>query len=175
MCWKKEELPTSCYNVTKLSTRHKYILNMEEQPHPHTARAYSFVFLNSLQTDTIFSTNPNWFGGCNLNVLQMISVLGREENIVGKGQMLVTSILSFFQQCFPKAFRFKVINRFPNKPWFLRVGSSSLLKTLWEKGKMLVTSNFFFSHSVFYPFRELFVIYIKFEIVVCKLFHFERV
>ena len=66
-------------------------------------------------------------------------------------------------------------NPFPNKPWFLRVCSTSLLKTLWEKEKLLVTSNFFFSHSVFYPFRELSVIYIKFEIVVCKLFQFRSV
>ena len=31
-------------------------------------------------------------------------------------------------------------NPFPNKPWFLRVCSKSLLKTLWEKEKLLVTS-----------------------------------
>ena len=66
-------------------------------------------------------------------------------------------------------------NPFPNKPWFLRVCSTSLLKTLWEKEKLLVTSNFSFSHSVFFPFRELPVIFIKFEIVVCKLFQFGRV
>ena len=30
-------------------------------------------------------------------------------------------------------------------------------------------SNFSFSHSVFYPFGELSAIFIKFEIVVCKL------
>ena len=35
-------------------------------------------------------------------------------------------------------------NPFPNKPWFLRVCSTSLLKTLWEKEKLLVTSNFSF-------------------------------
>ena len=38
------------------------------------------------------------------------------------------------------------VNPFPNKPWFLRVCSISLLKTLWEKEKLLVTSNFSFSH-----------------------------
>ena len=41
------------------------------------------------------------------------------------------------------------INPFPNKPWFLRVCRTSLLKTLREKEKLLVTSNFSFSHSVF--------------------------
>ena len=37
----------------------------------------------------------------------------------------------------------------PNKPWFLRVCSTSLLKTLLEKEQLLVTSNFSISHSVF--------------------------
>ena len=68
-----------------------------------------------------------------------------------------------------------VFNPFPNKPWFLRVCSISLLKTLWEKDKLLVTSNLSFSHSVFYPFEKLFVIFIKFEIVVCGPFEFGKV
>ena len=42
-----------------------------------------------------------------------------------------------------------------NKPWFLRVCSISLLKTLWEKEELLVTSNSSFSHSVFYSIVEL--------------------
>ena len=58
----------------------------------------------------------------------------------------------------------------PNKPWFLHVCSTSLLKTLGEKEKLLVTSNFSFSNSVFYPFGELSAIFIQFEIVFCKLF-----
>ena len=41
-----------------------------------------------------------------------------------------------------------------------------------EKEKLHVTSNFSFSVCVFYPFRELSTIFIKFEIVVCKLFEF---
>ena len=49
------------------------------------------------------------------------------------------------------------INPFPNKPCFLRVCSTSLLKTQWEKEKLLLTSNFSFSHIVFYPFGELFL------------------
>ena len=40
-----------------------------------------------------------------------------------------------------------MLNPFPkNKPCFLRVCNTSL----WEKEKMLVTSKFSFSHSVFY-------------------------
>ena len=67
------------------------------------------------------------------------------------------------------------VNPLPNKLWFLRVCSTNLLKTLWEKEKLLVTSNFFFSYSVFYSFGELSAVFIEFEIIVCKLFQFERV
>ena len=76
---------------------------------------------------------------------------------------------------FLKTFTFSNLhpfNPFPNKPWVLRVCSLSLLKTLSEKEKLLVTCNFSFSHSVFYPFGEITAIFIKFEIVVCKLFEF---
>ena len=41
------------------------------------------------------------------------------------------------------------VNPLPNKPWFLRVCRTSLLETLWETEKLLITSNFSFSHSVF--------------------------
>ena len=43
-----------------------------------------------------------------------------------------------------------LLNHFANKPWFLPVCCKSLLKTLWEKEKLLETSNFSFSHSVFH-------------------------
>ena len=62
------------------------------------------------------------------------------------------------------------INAFPNKPWFSRVCNTILLKTLWEKEKLLVTSNFSFSHSIFYPLGELSAFFIKFEIVISKVF-----
>ena len=61
------------------------------------------------------------------------------------------------------------------QPCVLRFCSTSPLKTLWETEKLLVTSNFFFSHSVFYPLGELYAVFFNFEIVVCKLFQFGRV
>ena len=67
------------------------------------------------------------------------------------------------------------VNPFANKPWFLRVCSLSLLKTLWEKEKLLIMSNFSFSHSIFCPFGELTAIFINFKIVSCKLFQVGRV
>ena len=80
-------------------------------------------------------------------------------------------------------------------PSFICVCSTSLLKTLREKEKLLVTSNLSFSHSifylfgdfsvimsnfsffqsVFYPFDELFAIFIKFRIAVCKVFELGKV
>ena len=44
------------------------------------------------------------------------------------------------------------VNPFPHNDTFWRPWETSLLKTLWEKEKLLVTSNFSFSHSVFHPF-----------------------
>ena len=49
----------------------------------------------------------------------------------------------------------------PNKPFFLLVCNTSLLKTLWEKEKLLVTSNFSFSYSVFLSFGQPSSIFIK--------------
>ena len=73
--------------------------------------------------------------------------------------------------------RYRVVmgKPFPIEPLFLRVSPTYLLKTVWEKEKLLVTSNFSFSHTVFYPFGELVAIFIKFKIVVCKVVQFERV
>ena len=92
-----------------------------------------------------------------------------QHNILSKFPS-ITSTFFFSPRCFKKA-----INPFPNKPWFLRVCITSLLKTLWEKKKLLVTSNFSFSHCVFYLFGELSAIFIKFTIVVCQRFEFGTV
>ena len=66
-------------------------------------------------------------------------------------------------------------NPFPNKPWLSHVCNTSLLKTWWEKEKLFIMSNFSFSKRVFYPFGELSAMFIKFKIVICKLFSFGKV
>ena len=68
------------------------------------------------------------------------------ESTVGKEEIARHEQFLLFPQCFQKTF--------PNKPWFLLVCCASLLKTLWEKEKLLVTSNFSFSHSVFCPIEN---------------------
>ena len=61
---------------------------------------------------------------------------------------------------------------FQHNDSFWRSWKTSLLKTLWKKEKLLIMSKFSITHSVFYPFRELSAIFIKFKIVVCRLFQF---
>ena len=118
----------------------------------------SAVCLNLGQSKKVSSGNG-------LNFSQAITISNDPESgllIVGKRNCWVPAL----------SYVFYPFNRFPNKPWFLRVCGAKLLKTLWEKKKLLVTSNFFFSHSVFYPFIEISAIFIIFEIVVCELFQF---
>ena len=65
-------------------------------------------------------------------------------------------------------------NSFPNKPWFLHVCSTSLLKTLREKEKLLVTGNFSFSHSVFHRFEELSSFFINLKLLSANSFSLEE-
>ena len=102
----------------------------------------------------------------------------RKENIVEKEEYAAYKHFSsfpsiFFQRLLPQGSQksplcgyLAVFNPFPNKPWFLRVCGTNRLKTLWEKEKLLVTSNFSFSHSVFYQFWERSAIFIKFQNVI---------
>ena len=92
------------------------------------------------------------------------------KKLCGKRKMLIFSNFLLFQQWF-LAF-IDTLTPSQKKPWFLCVCTTTLLKTPWEKEKLLVTSNFSFSHCVFYPFGEVSTIFITFEIVVCKLFQF---
>ena len=62
----------------------------------------------------------------------------------------------------------KVLNSFPNNSWFLPVCSASLENTA-GKGEIARNEHFSFFLSIFFPFGELSAIFIRFEIVVCKL------
>ena len=64
---------------------------------------------------------------------------------------------------------FCFLNPFPNKPWFLCVCSTCLLKTPRNEQFLL------FPQCFFYPFGELSNVFIEFKIVVCKIFQFGRV
>ena len=47
---------------------------------------------------------------------------------------------------------FSTLNPFPNKPWFLRVFNTGLLKTLWEKGEIARDEQFLPFPHFFLPF-----------------------
>ena len=49
----------------------------------------------------------------------------------------------------------------------------SLLKTLWEKEKMLVTSIFSFSHNVFYPSKKEFL-FLTFNLLSANAFKLDQ-
>ena len=88
--------------------------------------------------------------------------MGERENACNQHFLLLL-------RCFlPYGRQKESFNPFPNKPWFLHVCSTENTVDIGE----IAQSNFFLSHSVFYSFGEIFDIFIKFEIVVCKLFKF---
>ena len=65
----------------------------------------------------------------------------------------------------------QVFNPFPNKPLFLRVRSTSLLKTV-GKGEIVPNEQYLLFPQHFLLLRELSTIFIKFKIVVCNLVQF---
>ena len=88
------------------------------------------------------------------------------ENIVGKGENARNQHFLLFPHKV-----FYLINPFPNKPLFL----TCLQDKSWKHcGKLLITSNFSFSQSVFYPLRKLSTIFRQFQNCPCKLFDLEE-
>ena len=124
------------------------------------------ILLKSLPNDKLIDKSKSKaLADKKINVAEKLKLLlGRGENIVRKGENAGYYHFLLFPQCFQKAsFIYRVVksrdcvvrvNPFPNKAWFLRVCRISFMKTQWKKEKLLITSNFSFSHSVFYPFRN---------------------
>ena len=68
-----------------------------------------------------------------------------------------------------------MFNPFPNKPWFLTVSNTSLLKTQREKEKLLVMSNFSSSLSVFFLYGKLSAFFLSnFELSSANFFSLEK-
>ena len=136
--------------------------------HDIILRKNSKTWQNECVLDPYFFNSICWIQFCDKKNLTFVDCRDRIilnlswKNIIKLAKGLPNNI---FQDLF---------NSFSNKPRFLRVCSTSLLKTLWEKEKLLVTNIFSFSHSVFYLFRELSTILIKLKVIECKLFQFGR-
>ena len=77
-----------------------------------------------------------------------------KKKIVRNGQHASYQLffIDFFYRVDEKLVMGEWVNSFPNKSLFLHVCSTSLLKTLCEKEKLLLTSNFSNTHSVLFPF-----------------------
>ena len=108
----------------------------------HLCQSRYFMFWG--HTDQRSRFHENFVRKCNPSFIS-------ENNFVARswwGLFITFSDSSSVMRCF--------FNPFPNKPWFLRVCSTNLLKTLWVKEKLLITSNFSFSHSVFLHLRRTF-------------------
>ena len=85
----------------------------------------------------------------------MIYVFDRVENIVGKGQNAGYQHFLLFPQCFQKlsfSGSLKVVIVSEHALVFTLFAVQVFLKTLWEKEKLLATTNFSFFHSVSYTF-----------------------
>ena len=72
-----------------------------------------------------------------------------------KGENAGHQHFPLFQQCFQKPFPSGLVNPLLNKYILILTYQQQIAfkKKLWEKEKLLVTSNFSFSHNVFYPIR----------------------
>ena len=126
------------------------------------------TFVNPFPHDKIlYQTKLKAFADERLNVTKkIISVFDRVENTVGKGEIAFHTMFSkcFFPRCVKgvivwewlKIFSQMVLyvtmhNPFPNKTWFLRVCSTSLLKTQQEKEKIARNEQFLLFQQCFPP------------------------
>ena len=67
---------------------------------------------------------------------------------------LLSSAMTYLRQMLTSTVH---LTLFLNKCWFLHVCSTSLYKPLLKTEKLLITSNFSFSHSVFSPLVQTFL------------------
>ena len=104
-----------------------------------------------------------------LETISTFSHHGSEDYDENKSQLHKTAMTTYKHE---KDLYFTL---FQTSPGFYVSAVLIFLKTLWKKEKLLVTSNFSFSRSVFYLFRNFSAIIVKRKIVVCKVFQFGRV
>ena len=118
--------------------------------------SFSTVFTTHLESFLPFSSNSKMSSANSFSLEESkICCLGKGE-LLWQDRRYCGKKGKFYQYTpFPQVSKTSlpgIINPFPHNDTFWRPWETSLLKTLWEKEKLLVTSNFSFSHSVFYPF-----------------------
>ena len=71
--------------------------------------------------------------------------------------------------------RLRTFKPFPDKLWFFTCLQYKSFENTVGKGEISRNEQFLLFHSVFYLLEELSAIFIKLEIIVCKLLQFGRV
>ena len=117
-------------------------------------------FLTPLLTQLFFPKSPTTFLTCFSRGERQKYARKLLENIVEKGEYDY-QYLVLFPQCFSEVlFLGGRLTLQHTMPTFNDLETRSLLKTLWEKEKMLVTSIFCCSHNVFESSRKEFLLYL---------------
>ena len=90
----------------------------------------------------------------------------------GKNLILLKNLqfMYLYQNCNCQPF----LTLFETNTWFYMTAVKVFWK-VWGKEEIAGNKHFLVFSKVFYPFQKLSTIYIKFEIVVCKLFQFGKV
>ena len=94
------------------------------------------------------------------------------KGIISAYILIKSTCMKFYSMLHKKHYGSTTLTLSQTSPGFYMSEGEVFWKTLWEKEKLLVTSNFSFSHCVFYLVGELSAILITFEFVTCKLFQF---
>ena len=104
-----------------------------------------FFFKNAIQLASVCLVLPG-----SLNYIRQYRISPNKRSRSRAKQVGILYFVPSLQS--KKSVQFCILEMFKpfrNKPWFLSVCNTNLLKTQWEKEKLLVTSNFSFFHSVF--------------------------
>ena len=92
-----------------------------------------------------------------VNTAPKLQALNLEKSV---GQYIFLSEPTFVYHAdlpvFSKSRKKMYLNPLLHRYSFSFINNRQLLKTLWEKTKLLVTSNFSFSHNVFYLIRNVY-------------------
>ena len=125
-----------------------------------------WIILNSLPNSRILDQSKlKRFADDNSNVvLIMVYVLDRKKNIVKKGENAGNQHFLLFSLCFQLCF-LRPLTLSKTSPCFYMSSVEVFLKISLEKEKLLVMSNFSFSHSNFYLSKKLSAILINLQLL----------
>ena len=129
------------YIVVASATIHAFLVMSSYYHTPHNILFQSHQLLSHVSISKTMDSSERW-----TNPVAMAIINSQRKYLYSRGSNQQPPVLKSCTQYYG------LVNPFPHNDTFWRRWETSLLKTLWEKEKLLVTSNFSFSHSVFYLF-----------------------